>query len=246
MLAQVWTSELKHPMNALQKFHIEVCQTKNLLLAIEDLGFLTERNWKKNIKKIIEFKPFSCGLVWNNDNTLGGGAFGKSGLTKLGEKVALTLENAGILVDTAHMNEQTFWDFCKITTRPIFNSHSNFYEQNPHARNLKNEQIERIIKSGGMFCLSFVKYFVSDEGDVKCADVARQIAWCVKKFGDKNVGIGSDFFGTTELPDDLKTYVDFAKLKKNLLKFGLSRKQIYNIFYRNLASFVRKNFKKSR
>ncbi len=243
MLAQIWTSELKQPMKKLIDLSSEICKVnrcENFVFAIEDLGFLSENNWKKNIQKIIELKPFSCGIVWNNDNSLGGGTFGKSGLTKLGENVVTTLENAGILVDTAHMNERTFWDFCKVTTKPIFNSHCNIYELNPHVRNLKHEQIQEIIKSGGIICLSFVKYFVSQSGEACMHKIAEQIVWFVKKYGDKNVGIGSDFFGTRELPSDLKSYIDFENLKEELLALGLKNGQIKNIFYRNLKKFYNK------
>ena len=242
IFAQVWTSELKQPMKKLMDFKKEIdkANMRNLVFAIEDLGCLNERNWKKNIKCIVKLRPFSCGIVWNNDNSLGGGAFGKSGLTRLGEKVVATLERAGIVVDTAHMNEQTFWNFCKITTKPIFNSHCNIYELNPHARNLKDEQIREIVKSGGIICLSFVKYFVSQNEKVKMHNIAEQIVWFVKKYGDRNVGIGSDFFGTKELPNDLKSYIDFEKLKEELYLLGLNNGQIKRIFYKNLNKFYKK------
>ncbi len=244
IFTQVWTSKLKQPMRKLYNFHSEVYQVdshKNFVFAIEDLGFLNEKNWKKNVQKIIKLKPFSCGLVWNDDNSLGGGSFGKSGLTKLGKKVVATLESAGVLVDTAHMNEKTFWDFCKITKQPIFNSHCNFYELNHHCRNLKDEQIRKIVESGGIICLSFVKYFILQNVEVNLQDVAKQIVWFVKKYGDKHLGIGADFFGTKELPIDLKDYLDFDFLKRKLLVSGLKNGQIKRIFYKNLKAFYHKN-----
>ena len=240
IIAQVWTTELKHPMRAILQLKKEVEGKKNFVFTIEDLGFLGKKNFKERLEDIITQKPFSCGLVWNNDNILGGGAMGQSGLTKLGEHVVKRLEESGIIIDTAHMNEVTFWDFCKITTKPIFNSHCNFFDLCHHPRNLKDEQIKAIVDSGGIVCLSFVSYFIKEMGTVSCSDIAEQIKWFIKKYGDKNIGIGSDFFGTSELPLDLKTYVNFDNLKSALRKIGLSGRQIKDIFCGNLTRFLRK------
>ncbi|MGN0798730.1 MAG: dipeptidase [Christensenellales bacterium] len=240
IIAQVWTTELTHPMRTIQQLKKEVEGKKNFIFSIEDLGFLGKKNFKERLEVIITQKPFSCGLVWNNDNILGGGALGQSGLTKLGEHVVKRLEESGIIIDTAHMNEVTFWDFCKITTKPIFNSHCNIFDLCHHPRNLKDEQIKAIVDSGGIVCLSFVSYFIKEKRRVSCSDIAEQIKWFIKKYGDKNIGIGSDFFGTSELPLDLKTYVNFDNLKSALHKVGLNSRQINNIFYGNLTRFLRK------
>ena len=243
ILAQVWTSRMNQPMRKLKEFYDVICKTnscKNFIFSIEDLGFLNNKNWKKNVKKIIELAPFSCGIVWNKDNSLGGGTFGENGLTNFGQKIVTILENAGVLVDTAHMNMKTFWDFCKVTRMPIFNSHCNLFELNPHARNLNDLQIRKIIESKGIICLSFVKYFILKDGQVSVHDVAKQIVWFVRKYGDCHIGIGTDFFGTSELPNDLKSYLDFSNLETELLALGLKHRQICNIFYKNLSRFYHK------
>ena len=241
MFAVVWTSEMAHPMSEIKKLKYEISSNKNAVLVIEDLGFINKRNYKNSVADIIKKRPFYCGLVWNNDNNLGGGCYGKSGLTSLGIKVIKELEYNGIIIDTAHMNKKTFWDFAKITTKPLFNSHCNIEALNRHKRNLDDKQIECIINSGGLVCLSFVKHFLSKKKVVLVKDVAWQIKYFVDNYGYKNLSIGSDFFGTKELPVGLEKYLDFIGLKKELLSIGLSRKVVHCLFYKNLNDFYEKN-----
>ena len=244
IISQIWTTSLPQPMKKLKMLSNEIVDKDNFIFAIEDLGFLGEKNLNERLEYVISLKPFSCGLVWNNDNSFGGGALGQSGLTDLGKYVVNRLEKEGIIVDTAHMNEQTFWGFCRITTKPIYNSHSNIFDLCNNSRNLNDEQIKAIIDSNGVVCLSFVSYFIKENGIISCSDVAKQIKFFIKKYGDKNVAIGSDFFGTTDLPIDLKSYVDFENLRLALCSVGLNIRQIKNIFYGNLSRYINRVGKK--
>lgn len=213
-------------------------RNKKFLISFEDLNFVIKNNKIDfdRLNVLFNLKTFSCGLVWNNDNTLGGGAFGKKGLTELGKQLIEILENSNIIIDTAHMNRKTFYDFIKITRKPIYNSHSNIYSLKKHKRNLTDKQIKTIIDSNGFIGLSFVKEFISNK-IVDCNKVALQIKFFIDKFGYKNVGIGSDFFGATNLPLDLKNYNEFKFLKKALKELKISNKIIKKIFYKNFIEF---------
>ena len=243
ILSAVWTSELKNPQKVLCSTKKEIENNKHCILSIEDLGFITENNLDEALDCIICLKPFSCGIVWNEDNSLGGGAFGKSGLTTLGEVVVGRLENAGIIVDTAHMNRKTFWDFAKITSKPLFNSHTNLYEMHKHKRNLTEKQINKIISSKGMICLSFVNEFISSR-KVGIQEVAQQIKYFINKYGDKNIGIGSDFFGTENLPRGLNKYLDFNNLKTELKRIGVKQESVNRVLYKNMSHFCNKFVRK--
>ena len=78
-------------------------------------------------------------------------------------------------------------------------------------------------------------------------DVAIQIAYFLKKYGAKNLAIGSDFFGSTNLPEGLASYTDFAMLKLKLKKLGIKNRTINKIFYKNMDHFyhkIKKKYKK--
>ena len=237
--SSVWATNLNEieAINYIEKINKLKEDHHNLYSLVEDCHFINSTN----LDIVLAQKINIAGLVWNDDNNLGGGCYGKSGLTKLGAKVIKELESNGIMIDTAHMNENTFWDFVQITTKPLFNSHCNIKALNSHKRNLDSKQIEQIINSGGLVCLSFVKYFLSKKKVVSVKDVVRQIKYFVDNYGYKNLSIGSDFFGTKELPIGLKKYLDFIGLKKELLSIGLSRKVVHCLFYKNLNDFYEKN-----
>ncbi|MBP6687944.1 MAG: dipeptidase [Lacibacter sp.] len=111
-------------------------------------------------------------ITWNNstpwatsaaDETTPGGAVnseGKKGLTAFGKQVIQRMNELGVMVDISHVGEQTFWDITKITTKPIIASHSCVWNLCPHRRNLKDDQIKAIAKSGGVIFLNFYAGFI--------------------------------------------------------------------------------------
>lgn len=241
----IFTSNLKLCIDDLYNFKNEIVKLKNkykdifLLFSIEDIGFIHE----EDIDKFIKLRPISCTLTWNFDNHLAGGALGKNGITKLGKKIISDLEKNNIFIDTAHLNKKSFWEFSKITTKPIYNSHSNIYDLKRHKRNLTDKQIEMIVKSKGYLGLTIYDKFVGKEGKVDSKTIALQFDYLIKKFGYKNFGFGTDFYGidTNNLPKDIKSYEDIEKIARELKKLGYSEKIIECITYKNYEDFLKRN-----
>lgn len=241
----IFTSNLKLCIDDLYNFKNEIVKLKNkykdifLLFSIEDIGFIKE----SDIKKLIKLRPICCTLTWNFDNQLAGGALGGKSITKFGEEVIHRLENENIFVDTAHMNKKSFWKFCKLTKKPIYNSHSNIYELKRHKRNLTDKQIEMIVKSNGYLGLTIYDKFVGKEGKVDSKTIALQFDYLIKKFGYKNFGLGTDFYGvdTNNLPKDIKSYEEIEKIARELKKLGYSEKIIECITYKNYEDFLKRN-----
>lgn len=238
----VFTTNSTISVNDVENFKLELdyynkkYKTK-LLLSIEDMGFIKN---EQDLYKLIELKPISITLTWNNQNQFAGGADTNIGLTKLGIKTIKTLEANNVLIDTAHLSRKAFYEFAKITTKPIYNSHSNVNQLYNHKRNLTNNQIEKIVKSGGFLGLTFYKKFISSK-NISLKDVAIQFDYLIKKFGYKNFGLGTDLFGIEQqfLPKDFKNYADINQLKKELKKLNYSNKVINAIIYKNYKNFLK-------
>ena len=135
------------------------------------------------------------------------------------------------------MNYKTFWDFAQISQKPIFCSHTGFCGIVDDKRNLKDEQIECIVKSGGLIGLYFVGKYITKNKKCSTDDVARNIDYFVQRFGKKNLAIGSDFFGTTDLPNDLCSYNDIVVVEDKLKKLGYQNQDICDIFGNNVKRF---------
>lgn len=71
------------------------------------------------------------------------------------------MNELGIMVDVSHLGERAFWDLVETTNDPILASHSNAYSINPHYRNLTDDQIKAIAKSGGVIQVNFYDLFLN-------------------------------------------------------------------------------------
>src|SRR6188474_1398846 len=122
-------------------------------------------------------------LTWNNstswatsaaDETTKGDSLAHKGLTDLGRKIVLRMNELGMLIDISHNGEQTFWDVLKLTKKPIIASHSCVWALCHHRRNLKNDQIKAIAKNGGVIHLNFYAGFLDSTYERKAIDFAKR------------------------------------------------------------------------
>ena len=100
-----------------------------------------------------------------------------------------------------------------------------------------------IVKSNGYLGLTIYDKFVGKEGKVDSKTIALQFDYLIKKFGYKNFGFGTDFYGidTNNLPKDIKSYEDIEKIARELKKLGYSEKIIECITYKNYEDFLKRN-----
>lgn len=108
-------------------------------------------------------------LTWNNsvrwatsakDETDTAMQISQKGLTTFGEKIVRRMNKLGMMIDVSHVGEKTFADVMRVSTKPVIASHSSVYNICPHRRNLKNEQIQAIAKSGGVVFINFFSGFL--------------------------------------------------------------------------------------
>lgn len=208
---------------------------RHTILSFENLSFL-EKNEYENL---VKFQPFSCSLTWNYANQFAGGALSFSALTLEGKNLIKLLNDNNIIIDTAHLNKRSFFDVAKLNKRPLLNSHT-CLEGFRHHRNINFEQARIIIETNGFVGITFVSDFYGLK-KISANYVFKNIDLFVQNFGIKHIGIGSDFFGTTHLPYDLKYYKDFKNLEKLFFKNGYSQNDIDRIFFKNFCYFVENN-----
>jgi len=236
IVSAIWTSELsrEEAMYEIEEARNFVNCNSKLFLAVEDLHFLS----KDNLNKFLSFRPIYAGLTWNTSNCLAGGAHESGKLTPFGRIAVKALENNNIKVDTAHLNEESFMDLAKLTTKPLFCSHTAFYGIQPNSRNLKDYQIRMVKDSGGIIGLCLVSDFINGSSRCNPADIVAHIDYFACKFGIDNLALGTDFYGTNHLPKSIKNYQDLVDNLSNMLtKLGYTEKSINKIFYENANNF---------
>lgn len=242
----VWTSKMDSVMafNMIEKSydfiesHNKSEKAKSWLnLTIEDLHFLS----KINIDRLINAHPLCATLTWNNNNNLAGGALEGGDLTLFGLETIGILEQNHILIDTAHLSEKSFMNFAKITQKPILCSHSAVYNLTEHQRNLKDYQLNIIKESGGLLGICLVGNFLTKNKRAEINDVARHIDYVVSRFGKEYCAIGTDFYGTKNLPRSVSTYQGLSHISDRLKFMGYDQETIDDIFFNNANNFFKNN-----
>jgi len=227
ILLSIWTTEMVDPIPLVTEV-----ATKYPLFHIEDAHFLNS----ENIDKVCALKPFSVGLVWNENNNVAGGAYGDGDLTDWGRVVIERLVKAGVVIDLAHLNKKSFYSVLEHTKKlggRVFCSHTCFFDVNPHPRNIDRDQIRAIIECVGIVGLTLVPVFLNGTDTAQFDDVLSHIRWFVENFGDDNLAIGTDFNGTDHLPVGLESYEGFVEFEKHLTTG--------KIFYKNAERFITYN-----
>lgn len=149
-------------------------------------------------------------LTWNEENPLATGVKGdpNRGLTNDGIEAVHLMEKLGIIIDTAHANDKTFWDIYKNTTGPIINSHSNARALCKVPRNLTDDQIKAIGERGGLIGLNTFNEFVHIDKDKRdIYHLIEHLDYLVELAGIDHVGFGFDFFDYLE-GDSMESFVE--------------------------------------
>lgn len=238
LISAIWTSELnqQESFGVIERAREFLSEKENVFVAVEDLHFLS----KETLSKFLLTKPVYAGLTWNRTNCLAGGSHESGKLTAFGKKVIYELEKNGTLVDTAHLNEDSFSDVLRCVNKPVLCSHTACYGLNSNKRNLKDYQIKMIVDSGGIVGLTLVSEFLNGTNKSNIHDVVSHIDYFACKFGIDNLAIGTDFYGTNYLPSGVKNYKNLiCKVSKELQKLGYTEKAIDKIFFTNANNFFK-------
>lgn len=102
-------------------------------------------------------------LCHNGDNDICDSARGNSehhGVSQFGEQVIKEMNRVGMMVDLSHASEDSFYDAIQISQVPIVCSHSSARILCDHPRNLTDDQMRALAKSGGVAQVTFYHGFL--------------------------------------------------------------------------------------
>jgi membrane dipeptidase len=139
-----------------------------------------------------------CLLVYNNKNAVGGGCADDEdvGLTAYGRKLIQAYNRYGMVVDVNHTGNRTALDACEASAKPIIASHSGAKGVFNSFRNLSDELIVAIAKTGGV-CSMFGTGAYIDPTNPKVVSpdiIFKHIDYMVQLHGNvDHVGYGSDW-----------------------------------------------------
>jgi microsomal dipeptidase-like Zn-dependent dipeptidase len=134
------------------------------------------------------------GLAHFFDNPVAGSSAGveKHGLTPLGREVVTRMQALGIAIDLAHVAPASVSDALALATKPVVVSHTGVQATCPGPRNLSDEQIRGIAKTGGVIGIAYFEGAVCGTGVPHIVRAMRHVKDLV---GAAHVALGSDFDG---------------------------------------------------
>ena len=181
----------------------------------------------------------NLGLTWSLRNEAADGVFEErtgGGLTEFGVQVVRESNRLGIMVDVAHLAPAGVREVLAMSERPVIDSHANARALCDHRRNLTDQQLEAIAKTGGVVCAVFVPSFVADKPEERTLDkLLDHIDHMARVAGVDHVGLGSDFDGFEDPPiPGLEDATHFPHITAGLLARGYSEEAVRKILGGNL------------
>ncbi len=163
-----------------------------------------------------------AGLTHFFDNDLAGSMHGleKGGLTDKGRAAIRRMEDMGMVVDIAHCSHACVADILAIARRPVVSSHGGVQATCKVNRNLTDDEIRGVAKTGGIIGVGYW------EGAV-CSTSPRATAKAMKHIRDlvgiEHVALGSDYDGAVTVRFDTS---ELTQVTQALIDEGFNEEEI--------------------
>ena len=110
------------------------------------------------------------------------------GLNDFGRAVVREMNRLGMMVDVSHVSDKTFWDIVNTSTKPVIATHSGCRAIANVPRNLTDDMIEAIAKTGGVVNVIFYPEHLEPGWSEKKKKVDAEIANEVRRASDEEKG----------------------------------------------------------
>ncbi|MDY7524705.1 dipeptidase [Sphingomonas sp. 10B4] len=176
-----------------------------------------------------------AGLAHFFDTEVSGSMHGeaKRGLTPLGRRVVRRMEAIGMIVDVAHSSHATIAEVIGMARRPIVASHGGVQATCKVNRNLTDDEIRGIARTGGVIGIG---YWDAAICSTKPAAAAAAIAHVRDVAGIDHVGLGSDFDGAVTTGFDAS---QLAAVTQALIDRGFSDADVAKVMGGNVLRVLR-------
>ena len=206
-------------------------------------------------------------------NRLGDGlstACTHGGLTPFGISVIKEMNRLGMIVDTAHMNDEGFWDTVRVAQAPVIDSHSGVRAIcDTYSQNITDERLKALAGTGGLlgvsvYDLAMISRERIERGERPTVDdFVNHVEYIIEKVGIDHVAMGSDHFpdhgfyplpgwceGTVYIGERDSYYIEglkedsgFGLLTEGLVKRGYNEEEIRKIMGGNLMRIYKEILK---
>jgi membrane dipeptidase len=118
-----------------------------------------------------------------------GDEIGKTrGLTEFGKQVIREMNRLGMMVDVSHLSDKAFWDIVNTSSAPVIATHSGCRAITNVPRNLTDDMIVALAKTGGVVNVIFYPEHIEPGYSEKKKQVDGEIAALVQRASDAEPG----------------------------------------------------------
>ena len=110
------------------------------------------------------------------------------GLNDFGKQVIREMNQLGMMVDVSHVSDPTFWDIVNTSTRPVIATHSGCRAIANVPRNLTDDMIRALAKTGGVVNVIFYPEHLEPGWSEKKKKVDAEIASAVQHASEEEKG----------------------------------------------------------
>jgi membrane dipeptidase len=168
-----------------------------------------------------------------------------SGLSNFGKNVIREMNQLGIVIDTAHIPDPdpVFQDVIEISQNPVIDSHRGVRGATDIPRNMSDERIRAIAKTGGVIGLHFFSVVLTNEENRRATvgDLIRHIDHIVDIAGIDHVSLGPDFvdvdlvnLSPNHFAEGIDDITKLPQVTDALVKHGYSEIDIRKILGENI------------
>ena len=175
------------------------------------------------------------------------------GIGQKGRDLLSEMDRLGIILDTTHLCDESFWEALDFFKGPVCASHNNCRALVPHHRQFSDEQLKVLIERNAVIGVAFDAWMLTPNWargqstphskGVTLQSVTDHIDHICQLAGNSHhAGLGSDLdgaFGTEQCPADINTISDIQKLHPILASRGYSPIDIENVLSGNWIRFYR-------
>lgn len=223
---------------ALKEIDLSGMKDFKVMLGLEGL-----RNLKKveDIDVLYDMGFRHAMLTWNEENMYATGAKAdpEHGVKEEGIKLLQRMQEKGMIIDLAHLNEKSFYEALKVANKKIIYSHGNCKALCGHVRNVTDDQMRALKEVDGLLGLTLANNFVSSEKSEQTLEkFLEHVKHAISIMGVDNICFGFDFMDyLDDFPNSNLEEVNNASLSYRIVEglesIGLSREDINKICYYN-------------
>lgn len=146
----------------------------------------------ENVERYYHLGVRYMSLAWTESLSWAGSSgddIGKTrGLNDLGRAIVREMNRLGMMVDVSHVSDKTFWDVIATSSKPVIATHSACRALVDEPRNLTDDMIVALAKTGGVVNVIFYPAFTEPGWNEKKKQVDVQIAPLVQRASEAEKG----------------------------------------------------------